>query len=564
MSAYPGTFSTFLTHTNIADIIDAGHVNLLQVEVLGIEGALGTNPQQSTAPVSTGTYNFSATSYTNLNARLANIEQGIVADTHNQYMKLLGGSVIANSVASQIPLVLKAAASQSVDVFELQDSTGTKQFWVDKLWTINGTNGLSVSAGGASIVGNVTVGGALAAQTQFLTGVSAGAVGSVIRLAPSATADALQVQNNTGTTLARFDASGNLFVPNLTVTGSSTIAGSTIYASQADLSPVAGTSTATGTGTGDKISMYRSGINGSGFGIGSGTGFPLVAYIAARFSIRLASGSGAASSGAELFAVDSSGNATVTGTLAVAGTGTFSGSLSSNALGAVTLTVGGTTTLGGALSVSGNATFSGTLNGLQLGGGASKGLYTGANANDLAVRSQTSSGNVSLQTNNGATTMFTASTSGISIGTGPTLGAYGGQMHMTQTWALSQSTWQNAVYDTMDFNAGGALTIVGAQAHLVSTHTGGNMMYTGQATWYTPLTSGGNASATRVVTQGGSIIAYVSVANSVGPLTCPFTTVMPGGGVYLVVQQYQNSGGNYFIPIDSPSQPNNASIGALR
>lgn len=77
-----------------------------------------------------------------------------------------------------------------------------------------------------------------------------------------------------------------------------------------DLSALATTSTAAGTGIGDKLSLY------SNFGLGAQAN-RMVAYLASggAFAVRAASGTGARSSGAELFYVDTFGHLVVgTGT----------------------------------------------------------------------------------------------------------------------------------------------------------------------------------------------------------------------------------------------------------
>jgi len=66
-----------------------------------------------------------ATDYVTLNGRLANIEKGIVADTHTQYVKIVGGSTITASTSSTKGLIVKGAASQSANLQEWQTSNGT-------------------------------------------------------------------------------------------------------------------------------------------------------------------------------------------------------------------------------------------------------------------------------------------------------------------------------------------------------------------------------------------------------------------------------------------------------
>lgn len=130
-ASYPGTVQSFTTKVDGTDVIYAAHPNLLQEEVVAIENTLGVNPMLSTSNLSSGTYSNTATTYANVSARLANIEQGIVADTHTQYMKLAGGSTITTATSTTKGLIIKGAAGQSVNLQEWQNSSGTVLAYID-------------------------------------------------------------------------------------------------------------------------------------------------------------------------------------------------------------------------------------------------------------------------------------------------------------------------------------------------------------------------------------------------------------------------------------------------
>lgn len=102
VASYPSSIRAFTTKVNITEIIDASHPNSLQEEVVAIQTAIGINPGTSTTPSSSGTFNASSNAFTNLTARLANIETGIVADTHTQYVKKVDGTVTTASTASGV------------------------------------------------------------------------------------------------------------------------------------------------------------------------------------------------------------------------------------------------------------------------------------------------------------------------------------------------------------------------------------------------------------------------------------------------------------------------------
>lgn len=102
VASYPSAIRVFTTKVNVTDIIDASHPNLIQEEIVAIQTSLGVNPATSTTPSSSGTFTATSTAFSNLTSRLANIETGIVADTHTQYVKKVDGTVTTASTASGV------------------------------------------------------------------------------------------------------------------------------------------------------------------------------------------------------------------------------------------------------------------------------------------------------------------------------------------------------------------------------------------------------------------------------------------------------------------------------
>jgi hypothetical protein len=74
----------------------------LQDEVIAIESILGVTPSLSTTPSAGGSFTATATTFTSVSARLANIETGIVADVHTQYVNKTNGTVTTASTASGV------------------------------------------------------------------------------------------------------------------------------------------------------------------------------------------------------------------------------------------------------------------------------------------------------------------------------------------------------------------------------------------------------------------------------------------------------------------------------
>lgn len=111
VASYPSSIRVFTTKVNVTEIIDASHPNSVQEEIVAIQTALGTNPATSTTPSSSGTFNATSNVFTNVAARLANIETGIVADTHTQYVKRVDGAVTTASVGSGVVRNIYASTS---------------------------------------------------------------------------------------------------------------------------------------------------------------------------------------------------------------------------------------------------------------------------------------------------------------------------------------------------------------------------------------------------------------------------------------------------------------------
>lgn len=101
-ASYPSSIRVFSTKVNITDIVDASHPNSVQEEVVAIQTTLGVLPATSTTPSASGTFVSTSTAFATLNARLANIETGIVADTHTQYVKKENGAVTTASTSSAV------------------------------------------------------------------------------------------------------------------------------------------------------------------------------------------------------------------------------------------------------------------------------------------------------------------------------------------------------------------------------------------------------------------------------------------------------------------------------
>ena len=124
-ASYPASVRPFTTKTNILSVIDAADPNSLQEEVVAIETVLGINPALSTSVVATDVFVKTSTQYSTVIARLANIEKGIVGDSHTQYLKRTGNEIITNATANEVALTVRGASSQSASLMEWKNSGGT-------------------------------------------------------------------------------------------------------------------------------------------------------------------------------------------------------------------------------------------------------------------------------------------------------------------------------------------------------------------------------------------------------------------------------------------------------
>jgi hypothetical protein len=124
-ASYPSSVRPFTTKTNILSVIDAADPNSLQEEVVAIETTLGINPALSTSVSSTDVFVSSSSQYSTVSLRLANLERGIVGDSHTQYVKKVGNETIVNAVPSNVAITVRGATNQTANLTEWKTSAGT-------------------------------------------------------------------------------------------------------------------------------------------------------------------------------------------------------------------------------------------------------------------------------------------------------------------------------------------------------------------------------------------------------------------------------------------------------
>lgn len=122
MATYPSQLKTFQNKSNTTDIIDASHPNTIQDELAAVQSTLGTVPYRSTTPSPSGSFNATAFDFDTVKARLANIELGIVTDTHSQYIRKTAdnANVVTPANATTKGFVIKAFSGQTANLQEWQ------------------------------------------------------------------------------------------------------------------------------------------------------------------------------------------------------------------------------------------------------------------------------------------------------------------------------------------------------------------------------------------------------------------------------------------------------------
>jgi hypothetical protein len=141
-ASYPSSVRVFTTKANVTDTVDASHPNSLQEEVVAIENALGLNPSTSTSPNPSASFNASSTAFATVSARLANIETGVVADSHTQYLRKTADGASTNKIQTGTTtnrgLIVQGFLNQTANLQEWQDSIGVIQAAVQPDGTYTG------------------------------------------------------------------------------------------------------------------------------------------------------------------------------------------------------------------------------------------------------------------------------------------------------------------------------------------------------------------------------------------------------------------------------------------
>ena len=124
MATFPSQVKVFVNKSNVVDLIDASHPNILQDEVNAMQTVMGTNPARSTTVTSASTFISTQTDFDNIKARIANVEAGVVADTHSQYIKKTsdGSNVVIPTNATTKGFIVRGFQAQTANLQEWQQT----------------------------------------------------------------------------------------------------------------------------------------------------------------------------------------------------------------------------------------------------------------------------------------------------------------------------------------------------------------------------------------------------------------------------------------------------------
>jgi hypothetical protein len=116
---YPNTIKVWDPVVNLQDLVVAEDVNTVYEELEAVQRQLGAGGVATSASWgSVGDVNTATTNWGSLRARVQNIENGVFFAVSNR-----GASVIQPSEVSRVGLTIRAATSQTANLFELRNSS---------------------------------------------------------------------------------------------------------------------------------------------------------------------------------------------------------------------------------------------------------------------------------------------------------------------------------------------------------------------------------------------------------------------------------------------------------
>jgi len=122
---YPTYPVSFTQKQDLVNLVAAADVNSVYDEVTAIAGTLGADPNKRTPAWNTTNAFLTNTTFASVDARIDNVENGTFI-VYQDYVSKSGGTIINPGTATTtVNLTLRAATSQSVNTFEVKDSSNT-------------------------------------------------------------------------------------------------------------------------------------------------------------------------------------------------------------------------------------------------------------------------------------------------------------------------------------------------------------------------------------------------------------------------------------------------------
>ena len=169
-ASYPSAIKTFTRRRDLLDVILAADVNQVYDEVTEMQTVMGTFITARASGWSSGTFS-EATSWSTLKARIENIETGLYTAFNNR-IQSSGGSTITPGSTSTVGLVLQAISSQTSDLLQAKNTSGTNVTRIDSSGVLRVSGNPVVTTSGSETLTNKTISGA----TNTLTNIAPSSV----------------------------------------------------------------------------------------------------------------------------------------------------------------------------------------------------------------------------------------------------------------------------------------------------------------------------------------------------------------------------------------------------
>lgn len=132
MANYPSYPVTFAQKQDLVSLVAAGDVNVVYDEVTAIAGTLGIDPQKRTPAWNTTNAFTTNTTFTSVDARIDNVENGTFI-VYQDYVSKSGGTTINPGTSTNVVnLTLKSASGQTANLLEVKDSSNSTVASINK------------------------------------------------------------------------------------------------------------------------------------------------------------------------------------------------------------------------------------------------------------------------------------------------------------------------------------------------------------------------------------------------------------------------------------------------